>query len=130
MTDDRPERTEEAPIDEAVRDRVADETGSVDDEKLTTALVELNAVLIGEHSRLERAGDYVTADGVRAYRVPDDEWESIVEEFDFEDDVETAVRRTHTEQARLMFASVADAHEGFADDECGVVIGIDTAEEF
>lgn len=129
MTDDEATATGEAPIDAAVVERVGSEADvPVDD--LTDALVELNAALIGRHSAFERDGDHVTVDGVRAYRVGGDEWASVVEEFSFDDDVATAVRRAHTEQARFAFASATDADEGFADGEVGAVVGVDTAEEF
>lgn len=129
MSDDTSSDLAETPIDAAVGERIADETG-VELDELTTALVELNARLIGRHSAMERHGDYVTDDGIRAYRVPAEEWESILEEFEFGEEVERAVRRTHTEQAHLMFTARTDASEGFADDEFGVVVGVDTAEQF
>lgn len=128
MSDDGTE-TGEAPIDASVVERVADET-NVSADELTNALVELNATLIGRHSTFERTADYVTVDGVRGYRVGVDNWETVLSDFTFEDEVETAVRRAHTEQARVLFASAADTREGFADDDVGAVVGVDTAEEF
>ncbi|MDS0297939.1 hypothetical protein NDI76_04220 [Halogeometricum sp. S1BR25-6] len=129
MSDDSPSETREAPIDDAVVHRAADETG-VDPDELADALVEFNAALLGQHSKFEREGDHVTVDDVRAYRVPRAAWDDVVADFSFDDDVEEAVHRAHAEQARLAFASTADADEGFANDEAGVVIGVDTAEQF
>ena len=129
MSDDSSPETREAPIDDAVVQRAADETG-VDAETLADALVELNAALIGQHSKFERDGDHVTVDDVRAYRVPEESWSDVVADFEFADDLGEAVRRAHAEQARLTFASTADADAGFAGDEAGVVVGVDTAEQF
>lgn len=129
MSDDSSPETRESPIDDAVARRAADET-SADVEELTDALVEFNAALIGEHSKFERDGDFVTVDDVRAYRIPAASWDDVIADFDFDDEVEEAVRRAHAEQARLAFASTADASEGFARDEAGVVVGVDTAEQF
>ena len=121
--------TREAPIDDAVVDRTTERL-DVDVETLGDALVELNAVFIGRHPELERDYDYVTVDGVRAYRVPGGVWDELSADFDFDDGLRRAVERAHTEQARLMFTDAVDVDERFDDDECGVVVGIDTAEEF
>lgn len=129
MSDDSSSQTGEAPIDDAVVRRAADET-DVDPDDLADALVEFNAALLGQHSTFEREGDYVTVDDVRAYRIPRSAWDDVVADFSFDDDVAEAVHRAHAEQARLTFASTADADEGFASDEAGVVIGVDTAEQF
>ena len=129
MSDDAGPETRETPIDGAVVRRVADET-AVDPDELAAALVELDAALLGRHSTFERNGDYVTVEGVRAYRVDEGDREATLTEFSFDDDVATAVRTAHTEQARLLYASATDADEGFGDDDVGVVVGVDTAEEF
>lgn len=129
MFDETDTETGESPIDAPVAERVADET-ELDLEELRTALVELNSRLIGRHSALERRGDYQTVDGVRGYRIPAEEWESILEEFDFDEETEGALLRAHTEQTRMLFAESPDARERFEDDEVGVVVGVDTAEEF
>lgn len=131
MFDETDPETGESPIDASVATRVAEET-ALDEDELRTALVELNAALIGYHSELERRGDYQTVDGVRAYRVSRDEWQNLLAEFDFEFDEETesALLRAHTKQALAVFASSADARERFEGDDVGVVVGVDTAEEF
>ncbi|SFG87885.1 hypothetical protein SAMN04488063_3196 [Halopelagius inordinatus] len=131
MFDETDTETGESPIDASVAKRVAAET-ALDEDELRTALVELNAALIGYHSELERRGDYQTVDGVRAYRVSRDEWKTLLAEFDFEfgEQTESALLRAHTEQAETAFASSADARERFEDDQVGVVVGVDTAEEF
>lgn len=131
MFDETDTETGESPIDASVAERVADET-DLDIDELRNALVQLNAALLGQHSELERSGDYQTVDGVRAYRVSREEWEKLLDKFDFEFDEETesALLRAHTEQTQLMFASAIDARERFEDDQVGVVVGVDTAEEF
>lgn len=129
MADERSSETHEAPIDDAVIDRTADRTG-VDPETIADALVILNADLIGRHSGFEREGDYATVDDTRAYRVPETTWNDLVSEFDFEDEVAGAIALAHTEQAQLTFADAVSVDDRFGDDEYGVVVGIDTAEQF
>ena len=129
MTDDQSSETREVPIDDAVLDRTADRTG-VDPDDVADALVVLNAELIGRHSRYERERDYATVDGTRAYRVPEAEWDELTAGLEFDDDVADAVELAHTEQAKLMFAGATGVDERFAEGEYGVVVGIDTAEEF
>ena len=129
MSDDRTSKAGETSIDEAVVDRAADRTG-VDADEVTDALVVLHASLIGRHSEFEREGHYVTVDGTRAYRVPKAVWNDLLGEFDFEDDVGDAVEFAHTEQTRLMFADAVDADARFEEDDRGIVVGVDTAEEF
>ncbi|RDI70079.1 hypothetical protein [Halopelagius longus] len=129
MFDETDTETGESPIDAAVAERVADETGLGLDE-LRTALVELNSALIGRHSTLERQGDYETVDGVRGYRVPAEEWKAILDDFEFREETEGALLRAHTEQTRMLFAESPDARERFEEGEVGVVVGVDTAEEF
>ncbi len=119
----------ETSIDAPVIERVADRT-PVDGERLADALVVLHAELIGNHAEYERTADYVTDDGVRAYRVEAAEWERLADEVDLAGDVAAAARAAHTEQARLLFSAAPDAMDDFADDEAGVVVGIDTAEQF
>ena len=131
MTDERrsPE-TREAPVDEAVLERVADRTG-VDAAEIADELVVLNAALIGRHSELERH-DYVTVDSTRAYRVPGSTWDELGDDVDVDADDERfgAVQLAHTEQAQLAFADATGVDDRFGEDEYGVVVGIDTAEEF
>lgn len=119
----------EVPIDDAVLDRTVDHTG-VDANALSRALVELNAALIGRHPELERDHDYVTVDGVRAYRVSTDAWGDLVGAFELDEQLVEAAEFAHTEQARLLFADAVEADDRFADDARGVVVGVDTAEEF
>ncbi|SHG50196.1 hypothetical protein [Halobaculum gomorrense] len=127
MTDnDGPET--EAPFSADVIERIAERTGvSTDD--LGAALTELNASLIGRHSELEREGEYVTVDERRAYRVDASWWDDTLAAFDVEEGLADAVRATHTERARLAFEHSVEGDERFGDDE-GVVIRVDTAEQF
>ena len=131
MTDERrSQETREAPIDEAVLERVADRTG-LDAAAIADELVVLNAALIGRHSDLEHH-DYVTMDDLRAYRVPDPAWDDLLEETDADagSELAQAVKLAHTEQTQLAFADATDVDDRFGEDEYGVVVGIDTAEQF
>ena len=128
MSEDHSGRTGEASVDDAVLERAADRHG-VDPDAAADALVLLHADLVGRHSEFERH-DYVTVDDTRAYRVPAAVWDDLLSGFDVEDDVAEAVEYAHTEQARLAFEDAIGVDERFADDERGVVIGVDTAEEF
>jgi hypothetical protein len=119
----------EAPIDEAVLDRVADRTG-VDASTIADELVVLNARLIGRHAELEREYEYVTADSTRAYRVPDAVWDDFTDGTGADEALAGAAQIAHTEQAQLMFADATGVDDRFGDGEYGVVVGIDTAEEF
>ncbi|MFB6304372.1 MAG: hypothetical protein ABEH47_04335 [Haloferacaceae archaeon] len=119
----------EAGLDAAVVDRAVDLTDVAAD-ALDDALVILHAELIGRHSNLEADTDHVTVDGRRAYRVHESVWDDFLEEFDFDDATEVAVRYAHTEQAKLLFATSVGGTDNFAPEEEGVVIGIDTAEQF
>lgn len=126
--DDRPETTEVS-IDTAVIDRAADRAGVAESDLLDT-LVILHAELIGRHSQYEQAYEYVTVDGTRAYRVDEIVWEELLGEFDLGDAVGAAARLAHTEQARLLFASSVRGDDNFDTEEEGIVIGVDTAEQF
>ncbi|WP_324662799.1 hypothetical protein [Haloarcula sediminis] len=106
------------------------EKAEMDPEELLGTLEILHAELIGRHSNLEREREYVTVDGVRAYRVNEAVWDEFLGEFDFEAPTESAVRYAHTEQAKLLFASSVRGDDNFDSDEEGVIIGIDTAEQF
>ncbi|WP_423998935.1 hypothetical protein ACOZ4I_09660 [Haloarcula salina] len=119
----------ESGLDSAVIER-ASEWAGVDESDLCDALVVLHADLIGRHGRFERTYDYVTVDGTRAYRVADEAWEELLGEFEFEGAVADAARLAHTEQAKLLFASSVRGDDNFDADESGIVIGIDTAEQF
>lgn len=129
MSEDQVSETGETSIDEAVVDRAADRSG-VDADEVTDALVVLHASLIGRHAEFEREYDYATVEGARAYRVHEAVWDDLREEFDVEGDVADAVEFAHTEQARLTFADAVDADRRFEHDDRGVVVGVDTAEEF
>lgn len=129
MSDGHPSETNEAPIDDDVLERTADRS-EVDAETIADALVVLHSTLIGRHSEFEREHDYATVDGTRAYRVPETVWDDLVDEFEFEDEVATAVKFSHTEQAQLTFADAVSVDDRFDEGEYGVVVGIDTAEEF
>lgn len=129
MTTPDESETAEVAIDTAVTERAAERAG-IDESELEGTLVVLHAELIGRHAEYERDYDYVTVDGTRAYRVEDSIWEELLDEFEFEETVGAAARFAHTEQARLMFASSVSGDDHFAEDESGIVIGIDTAEQF
>lgn len=129
MEESEPHGTAEAGLDAAVLDRAVELT-DVEPESLADALVVLHAELIGRHSNLEADADYVTVDGRRAYRVHETVWDDFLDEFGFDDATEAAVRYAHTEQAKLLFASSVGGTDVFDDAEEGVVIGIDTAEQF
>ncbi|SFR36694.1 hypothetical protein [Halogeometricum limi] len=117
------------PIESSVVERVAEESG-VDSEGLMAALVELDATLIGQHSTLERSGDYVSVDDTRAYRISRERLQTVLNDFTFDERIEAAVVRAHTEQADQFFASATHATEGFDEGEVGIVVGVNTAEEF
>lgn len=129
MSDDQSTKTGEADVSDDVLERTADRSPA-DENAIADALVVLHSTLIGRHAEFERDHDYVTIDGTRAYRVPAAVWEDLHEEFEFDDEVAEAVESAHTEQARLAFADAVDVDERFGDDERGIVVGIDTAEEF
>ncbi|WP_440771897.1 hypothetical protein [Natronorubrum sp. DTA28] len=129
MSDDQPSETNEAHIDDAVLERTADRSG-VDIETISDALVVLHAALIGRHSTFERDYEYATVDGTRAYRVPETVWDDLADEFELEDEVAAAVEFAHSEQAQLVFADAVGVDDRFGDGDRGVVVGIDTAEEF
>jgi hypothetical protein len=116
-------------LDSAVIERTA-EKADLDVSELVSALDILHAELIGRHSNLERDRPYVTVDGVRAYRVDAAVWDEFLDEFDLSDGLEAAVRYAHTEQAKLLFAKSVKGDDKLGRDEEGVVIGIDTAEQF
>ena len=129
MSDDQSFETNEAAIDSAVLERTTDRS-EVGAEPIADALVVLHSTLIGRHSEFEREHDYATVDDTRAYRVPETVWNDLIDEFEFEDEVAAAVEFAHTEQAQLVFADAVGVDERFEEDERGVVVGIDTAEEF
>ncbi|GCF14764.1 hypothetical protein Harman_26990 [Haloarcula mannanilytica] len=119
----------ESGLDTAVIERAAERAG-IDEKSLCDALVILHADLIGRHSKFEREFDYVTVDGTRAYRISDEVCDDLLSEFGFDDDIAAGVRLAHTEQAKLLFAKSVRGDDNFDADECGIVIGIDTAEQF
>ncbi|MDG5819528.1 hypothetical protein [Natronococcus sp. A-GB7] len=129
MSDDQSLETDEAPISDDVLERTTDRSDA-DAEAIADALVVLHSTLIGRHAELEREHDYATVDGTRAYRVSADVWDELLADFEFDDEIATAVASAHTEQARLVFVDAVDVDERFADDDRGVVVSIDTAEEF
>ncbi len=116
-------------LDGAVIERTA-EKAEMDASRLFGTLEILHAELIGRHSNLEREREYVTVDGVRAYRVDEAVWDEFLAEFDIDDTEAAAVRYAHTEQAKLLFAKSVSGSDTFGAGEEGVVIGIDTAEQF
>lgn len=114
-------------IETDIVSRTADDV-DVEREELADALELLDADLRGRHSEFEE-GSYVTLEERRAYAIDPDEWESLFEPYDLEKSLEEAARRAHERQAEALFV----ASEGDADamaDVSGVVIGIDTAEQF
>jgi len=119
----------ESGIDVDVIDRTVERTG-VEEAALCDALVILHADFIGRHSEFERDRDYVTVDGTRAYRVPDSVCEELLDDFEFSEAVVAALKHAHSEQAKLLFATAVQGDDNFDADECGIVVGIDTAEQF
>lgn len=115
------------PFDERVVERTAETTDVALDE-LTDALTIVDAELLGKHSEFEGEFDHVTVDGRRAYLVDEAAWNSFVESFDLSEELRAATRRTHDEQARLLFDSSVEGVEPTGE-SVGVVVGIDTAEE-
>ncbi|MFC7006781.1 hypothetical protein [Halalkalicoccus salilacus] len=114
-------------IETDIVSRTADDV-DVEREELADALELLDADLRGRHSEFEEGG-YVTLEERRAYAIDPDEWESLFEPYDLEKSLEEAARRAHERQAEALFvASEGDA--GAMADVSGVVIGIDTAEQF
>ena len=116
-------------LDGAIIERTAAKA-EIDPEELLGTLEILHAELIGRHSNLERERTYVTVDGVRAYRVEKAVWDGFLEAFDIQGTEAAAVRYAHTEQAKLLFAKDVSGRDNFGSGEEGVVIGIDTAEQF
>ncbi|WP_129114790.1 hypothetical protein [Halegenticoccus tardaugens] len=127
MTDDSTAETRESSIDAAVVDRAA-EAAAVTADELADVLVVLDAELLGRHSTYEADGEYVTAEGRRAYLVGDDEWESLAADVGIDDPLAAAARRAHDEQARALFEEAGQA-DRVDRDETGIVVGVDTAEE-
>ncbi|WP_336363087.1 hypothetical protein [Halalkalicoccus salilacus] len=114
-------------IETDIVSRTADDV-DVEREELADALELLDADLRGRHSEFEE-GSYVTLEERRAYAIDPDKWESLFEPYDLEKSLEEAARRAHERQAEALFvASEGDA--GAMADVSGVVIGIDTAEQF
>jgi hypothetical protein len=129
MSDDQPSKTGEVHINNDVLDLAADRS-VVDVDAIADALVVIHAALIGRHSEFESEYDYATVDETRAYRVPETVWDDLGTEFELEADVAAAVELAHTEQAQLVFADAVGVDDRFEEGDRGVVIGIDTAEEF
>ncbi|KTG10632.1 hypothetical protein AUR64_08175 [Haloprofundus marisrubri] len=119
--------TRDLPFDDRVVERTVETTDVALDE-LTDALTVVDAELLGKHSEFESEYDHVTVDGRRAYLVDEAAWDSFVVSFGLDEKLLAAARRTHDEQARLLFDSSTEGVEP-ADDFVGVVVGVDTAEE-
>lgn len=117
----------EAPIDERIVEEVAADA-DVAAEELANALVVLDSELRGYHSTFEER-KYTTVDGRRAYIVSPADWEQFATDVEFgDDDVLDAVEAAHTRQATLLFDAAVESAR-FNEDQLGVVIGIDTAEQ-
>ena len=129
MSNDTESASDRFGIDGAVVERAA-ERAYLDTQDLVGALDVLHAELIGWHATLERTTEYVTVDGVRAYRVEVSVWDEFLTGFDFGAALAAAVREAHTEQARRMFAKSVTGDDNFGPDEAGVVVSVDTAEQF
>lgn len=115
------------PIDERIVEEVAADA-DITAEDLANTLVILDSELRGYHSTFEQK-QYTTVDGSRAYVVSSDDWDQFVTDVEFENEnVLEAVKAAHTRQAVQMFdAAVESAH--FGENQLGVVIGVDTAEQ-
>lgn len=114
-------------IETSIVSRTADDF-DVDEEELADALEVLAGGLKGHHSRLEQY-PYVSGEERRAYAAAPDEWEELFESHEFDDELADAVRAAHDHQAEALFvANEGDSAE--LEDASGVVIGVDTAEQF
>lgn len=120
---------DESGIDAEVIEYAADQMG-LDPGAIADALIVLHADLIGRHAIYERSCEHVTIDGTRAYRVTGEEWGALLSDFDFAADVEAGVMLAHTEMAELLFAKSVSGDDAFGPEEAGIVIGIDTAEQY
>lgn len=116
------------PVTESVVSRTADRA-DVAPEALVDVLAVLDADLRGRHSTYETEHDYVTVDGTRAYLADDETWESLVADFDLDDDLAAAARGAHTEAARLLYDRSVEEQGQFTEDTVGIVVGVDTAEQ-
>jgi hypothetical protein len=114
-------------IETDIVSRTADDF-DVDETGLADALEALAGGLKGHHSRLERY-PYVSGEQRRAYAADSDEWGELLDPHGFDDELADAVRGAHHRQAKALFvANEADSAD--LDDASGVVIGVDTAEQF
>lgn len=119
----------ESGIDAAIIERAAEKM-EIPTTDLADALVVLHAELIGRHAQYERSTEHVTVDGTRAYQVTGEEWDELLSGYDFAADVESAVMLAHTLMAELLFAKSVKGDDAFGPEEAGIVIGIDTAEQY
>ncbi len=103
------------------------EDAAVSSEQLTDALELLDADLKGRHSEFEE-NSYVTVEDRRAYAVDPEAFEALFEPHNLDDALERAVRRTHERQAEALFVASEGNSESLSGS--GVVVGIDTAEQF
>lgn len=114
-------------IEKSIVSRTAENSG-IDEEELADALEVVAGGLKGHHSRLEHY-PYVSGEERRAYAADPDEWEELLDPHGFDDELADAVRAAHDRQAEALFvANEADSAE--LEDASGVVIGVDTAEQF
>lgn len=104
------------------------EDAAVSSEQLTDALELLDADLKGRHSEFE-ANSYVTVENRRAYAVDPEAFETLFEPHDLDDALERAVRRAHERQAEALFVA-SEGNSELIESASGVVVGIDTAEQF
>lgn len=104
------------------------ESSEIEREELADALSLLDAELQGRHSEFE-THPYVTVESRRAYAIDTETWGDLLSPHDFRQALESAVRQAHEQQAEALFV----AHEGDSrslESSSGVVVGIDTAEQF
>ena len=114
-------------IETGIVSRTADDL-DVDREELADALEVLAGGLKGHHSRLEQY-PYVSGEERRAYAADPDEWEELFEPHGFDGELADAVQAVHDRQAEALFvANEGDSAE--LEGASGVVIGVDTAEQF
>lgn len=104
------------------------EDSEIEREDLADALELLAADLQGRHSEFE-ANRYVTVEDRRAYAIDPEVWADLFEPTEFEASLETAVRQAHERQAEALFVA-GEGDSETLEGGSGIVIGIDTAEQF
>lgn len=124
MTDDTARTTA---IETDIVSRTAEES-DLEHKELADALELLDAELQGRHSEFETYS-YVAVEDRRAYAIDTDVWGELLDPHDFRQTLESAVQQAHERQAEALFVA-SEGDSGSLEDSSGVVVGIDTAEQF